>query len=586
MMKTQWATGTFLILALVAELAAQAPNWTLQNPQNAPSGRSTPSMAYDSAHSQVVLFGGFGGPNQTTLGDTWVWDGTNWTLKFSQLSPPPRSNSAMAYDAAHGQIVLFGGSGESNDLADTWVWDGTSWTEKSPQTSPPARASHAMAYDAAHNQIVLFGGVSPASQALNDTWLWDGTNWTQESPQTSPSNRCCMPAAFDSTHNQVFLFGGLGPPNVVLADTWVWNGTNWTQASPKSSPPARYFPGVAYDSAHSQMVMFGGVSSSVLGDTWVWDGSSWTVKSPQTSPPNRDKHAMAFDAGHNLVVMFGGRDQNGNFFDDTWTWSGGPVATPPPPTPAITSIESASAYGGFSNVAPGSWVEIYGSNLAPDTRQWAGSDFSGSNAPTLLDGVEVSIGGQKAFIAYISASPGQINAQLPSNIPTGGPLQLTVTNANGTSSPYNLTVNAAEPGLLAPSSFIVGGKQYVVALEPDNATYIAPPGSIPGVTSRQASPGDTLTMYGIGFGAVTPNSPAGQVVAQSNQLVQPLQILFGQTPAQVTYDGLAAGFVGLYQFDVVVPPVPDNDLTSLTFNLGGTAGTQTLYIAVKQAASQ
>jgi hypothetical protein len=38
--------------------------------------------------------------------------------------------------------------------------------------------------------------------------------------------------------------------------------------------------------------------------------------------------------------------------------------------------------------------------------------------------------------------------------------------------------------------------------------------------------------------------------------------------------------VGLYQFDIVVPQVPDNNLVPLTFNLGGLPGTQTLYTAV------
>ena len=95
--------------------------------------------------------------------------------------------------------------------------------------------------------------------------------------------------------------------------------------------------------------------------------------------------------------------------------------------PSISTVMSASAFGGFSAVAPGSWVEIYGSNLAPDTREWAGTDFQGNNAPTTLDGVTVTIGNQKAFVAYISSNPAQINAQLPSNIATGAQ-QLTVTN--------------------------------------------------------------------------------------------------------------------------------------------------------------
>ena len=271
------------------------------------------------------------------------------------------------------------------------------------------------------------------------------------------------------------------------------------------------------------------------------------------------------------------------------TNSGAFIQTPRPalvltfaPVPTITSVISASGFGGFSAVAPGTWVEIYGSNLAPDTREWAGSDFTGNNAPTSLDGVQVTIGGQKAFVEYINSSPGQINVQLPSNIPTGGTLPVVVTNGTVSSAPVNITVNSTEPGLLAPSAFQIGGKQYAVALLPDGATYILPPGAIAGVASRQAHPGETITLYGIGFGGVTPSIAAGQIETQTNQLSSPLQILFGQTQAQISYQGLAPTFVGLYQFDVVVPAVPDSDLVPLTFNLGGTAGLQTLYTAVHQ----
>src|SRR5437773_2395211 len=86
----------------------------------------------------------------------------NWVLKSPASSPPaPRLYSAMAYDAAHGQVVLFGGysctlvCGPAND---TWVWDGTNWTQKSPANSPPVRAYHTMAYDAARARVTLFGG--------------------------------------------------------------------------------------------------------------------------------------------------------------------------------------------------------------------------------------------------------------------------------------------------------------------------------------------------------------------------------------------------------------------------------------------
>jgi uncharacterized protein (TIGR03437 family) len=570
------------LIALFARLVAAqtAANWTQQLPTASPSVREFHAMAYDSAHGQTVLFGGTG--DSGALNDTWVWDGSNWTQRFPQTSPPARYSHAMVYDSAHGQTVLFGGFGNTF-LNDTWAWDGTNWTQKSPQTSPPARYTHAMAYDSAHGQTVLFGGFD--NNLLGDTWVWDSTNWTQKTPQSSPSPRQFHAMAYDSARQQTVLFGGeeINTNTMLFSradDTWVWDGTTWTQKKPQLSPP-EYAQVIAYDSLRSQVVMFGDTSGSVE-QTWVWDGVSWIQKSPQTlpSPPDRPDDwyfAIAYDSAHDQVVLFGYSAPS--VLDVTWTWYGG---TPPPPLPSITTVVSASGFGGFSAVAPGSWVEIYGSNLAPDTRQWAGSDFSGNNAPTSLDGVVVNIGGQKAFIDYISSSPGQVNAQLPSNIATGGQLGVTLTNANGTSSAFNITVNPTEPGLLAPSSFAIGGKQYAVALLPDNATYVLPTGAIAGVASRPAHPGETITLYGIGFGAVSPNIPAGQIVTASNQLSASFQILFGQTAAQVAYAGLAPGFVGLYQFDVVVPAVPDSDLVPLTFNLGGAASTQTLYTSVHQ----
>jgi uncharacterized protein (TIGR03437 family) len=89
-------------------------------------------------------------------------------------------------------------------------------------------------------------------------------------------------------------------------------------------------------------------------------------------------------------------------------------------------------------------------------------------------------------------------------------------------------------------------------------------------------------MYGNGFGPVTPNIPAGELAEGNSQLVASMEILLGETSAKLAYDGLSPGLVGVYQFDVVVPAIPDNDLVPLSFKLGGVAGTQVLYTAVHQ----
>src|SRR5882672_7799738 len=79
-----------------------------------------------------------------------VADGVGqWTQRLPSGGPSARADLAMAYDAAHGQIVLFGGNDSSTAaFSDTWVWDGINWTQKQPPTgSPAARVGHAMAYD-------------------------------------------------------------------------------------------------------------------------------------------------------------------------------------------------------------------------------------------------------------------------------------------------------------------------------------------------------------------------------------------------------------------------------------------------------
>ena len=104
------------------------------------------------------------------------------------------------------------------------------------------------------------------------------------------------------------------------------------------------------------------------------------------------------------------------------------------------------------------------------------------------------------------------------------------------------------------------------------------------MTSRPAKPGETITIYGGGFGPAAANGvpiPPGVVVMQTNSLINAMQMAFGGTQATLLYQGLSPSSVGLYQFDVIVPPsLANSDAVPLTFNVGGNTGSQTLYTAV------
>ncbi len=245
--------------------------------------------------------------------------------------------------------------------------------------------------------------------------------------------------------------------------------------------------------------------------------------------------------------------------------------TPVPQSPAINNggVVSSTAFGGGPIAARGSWLEIYGSNLAQGTREWASSDFIEGKAPTSLAGTSVTIGGRDAYVAYVS--PGQVNVQVPDSL-VAGQHDLVVMNPQGSSTTYKVTVNDVQPGIFAPSSLMADGKQY--------AGVILADGSIASISSPEIRPGDTVTLYGIGFGSVAPNLAAGEIVRHSNAVVTPLQVYFGDAQATVTYAGLAPGTLGLYQINVVVPAVPAGNAIPLRFMLNGASVSQSLYTAV------
>ncbi len=250
--------------------------------------------------------------------------------------------------------------------------------------------------------------------------------------------------------------------------------------------------------------------------------------------------------------------------------------------PALPSIFpdgviSASEFGGYSSIAPGSWVEIYGANLAAVTGGWTAADFIGNTAPTILNGVSVTIGGQPAFVGY--TSPGQVNVLAP-NVPAGTQ-QLVLTNSAGSTQAYSVSVSVIQPGLLAPASFVVGGLQYVFA-QFANYSFVLPPGTLPGVVTRAAHPGETILMWGIGFGEVSPVTPPGQIATGLTQLTNSLQVKIGGTAADVPYAGMAPTLVGVYQFNVVVPNIPANTFAPVVFTVNAVPIAQQLYVAVSQ----
>lgn len=345
------ALGAMLCAAIVlsGNRSANAQcggEWILRSPAARPSARFGSAMAYDAARGVVVLFGG-GVPGADA--ETWEWDGTNWSKKLPANSPSPRYYHAMAYDMVRGVTVLFGGSNAGVPLGETWTWDGANWTQVTPATTPAARFGSAMVFDTVRNTILLFGGDTGLQS--NETWEWDGTNWTMKTPLTSPPARSYHAMAFDSLHGIAVLFSGYTGSGF-FTDTWEWNGTDWSQRSPATSPTGREFDTLAFDSARGVAVLFGGFNGvSILADTHEWNGTDWAARLPVVSPAGRFSQAMAYDSSRRVVVLFGGSISGAGMSQETWEWaSPGPAIIAQPTDKSVaagSSVDfSMSAIGG------------------------------------------------------------------------------------------------------------------------------------------------------------------------------------------------------------------------------------------------
>lgn len=241
--------------------------------------------------------------------------------------PPAREYAAMAFDAAHGQVVMFGGDTTDNGFAllgDTWTWDGSSWSQQHPAHSPSARTRAAMAFDAAHGAVVLTGGSGPTanspSGALDDTWTWDGSDWRQL--QTAhPAGGDVVGMAYDQATQQLVLVtqsvrGGFSPPQgmqpLVPQPHAVQQLTPVAGAAtglPTPRAPANGTPTIQHLApmpvqGGSTSVQFIAKPSSLTVQSWTWTGSDWQPRSPHTQPGG-EPHLlpMAYDATAHRVVL-------------------------------------------------------------------------------------------------------------------------------------------------------------------------------------------------------------------------------------------------------------------------------------------
>lgn len=296
-----------------------------------PRDRSGHAMAFDAARGVTVLFGGR--RRTALLGDTWTFDGTTWR-QVAATGPAPRELHAMAFDAATQRVVLFGGSdGSSARNAETWEWDGVAWQQRTPATVPPGRWQHAMAHVPALGGVLIHGGNTPT--ATGDLWLWSGGNWRDLTGADTPALAGHAMAFHEGLQHLVVNGGYDRSTNRFIASTWIWDLSRWTLQEQLSPVSARYGGNLVYDRNRDHLVLIGGHDwpgggGSYPSATFTWRGV-WSQVDMIGAGFGGERFAAAFDAARDRLVVQGGEYVGlsfGTVYDATLELT--PTQLPPP----------------------------------------------------------------------------------------------------------------------------------------------------------------------------------------------------------------------------------------------------------------
>ena len=168
-------------------------NWVEMHPEGSPRNQYGGQMVYDTENKALLMYPGHwsvesgGALVSHGYGDNiWVYSyaKNSWTETAASSKPPGRYWFNLAYAAQSGEIVLFGGSGGGDaQLDDTWLYDydANTWTRLNSDVKPPVRACSSMAYDPSSNSVVMFGGSYLGHATYSDTWVLDleGGAWSE-----------------------------------------------------------------------------------------------------------------------------------------------------------------------------------------------------------------------------------------------------------------------------------------------------------------------------------------------------------------------------------------------------------------------
>ncbi len=208
------------------------------------------------------------------------------------------------------------------------------------------------------------------------------------------------------------------------------------------------------------------------------------------------------------------------------------------PVPQISNNSFVNAADGSPRLAAGGLFSQFGSDLSTAEQTATSAPW-----PILLGGATIFVRDRAAPLYFNNGR--QINGQIPFELQPG-PATVRVEVAGSRSREIAVTILPAAPGILQ------FGERRAVAVNPNGSVN---------TQENPIAPGAVLLVYLSGIGAVDNPVPSGAAASADplSRPVLPVKAAIGDETVVIQFIGLAPGFVGLAQANLVVPRLPPGD---------------------------
>ena len=549
-----------------------------------------------SADGNTAVLGGPG--DNLGVGAAWVFtrSGGVWSQQGSKLVGTGAvntlngnvNNAEQGYSVAlsgDGNTAIAGGPQDNGIVGAAWVFtrSGGVWSQQGSKLVGAGAGElswqgDSVALSGDGNTAIIGGGIY-SSTSTEAAWVFtrSGGVWGQQGGKLVGTGEVGIALQGHSValsgDGNTAIVGGPGDDSAGAAWVYARSGGVWSQQGGKlvgtgAAGNAQQGSSVALSTDGNTAIVGGYNDNGIVGAAWVYtrSGGVWSQQGSKLVGTGAVGIALQGSSvalsGDGSTAIVGGAWDNNNA-GAAW------VFVIPGPSIAPAGVVNGASY--LPGIAPGTWITIQGANLSLTTRTWTNADFSGSNLPTQLDGVSVTVDGKAAYVYFIS--PTQLNVLSPDDA-TQGAVPVQVTIAQGMSNVVDAIETALSPALF---TFSQQGGKYAAAVRADG-TYIAPPNLISGVVTVPASPGDIILLFGTGFGPTTPPTPIGQLI-NAAPLANQVTVQIGGVAANTQFAGIITP--GLYQFNVVVPNVPNGD-NSVSIQIDGTSTQPSVFLSIQR----